>query len=106
MIVHKHRDIVSRRGYGFKKCTCGEGLLDSIEPTIDLVSGNKDLIKQVADIVVNPKQISKNTKKIVDSIKNKDQLTTDEKLAFNHKHLKDIVNRINNIKMGSGFEIV
>ena len=104
MIVHKH---IHKHSHRLKcKHTYGEGILDSIKPIVELVTDNKDLIKQVAEPITNIMQIGKNTKQIIDSIKNKDRLTIDERLAFQHKHLKNIVDRINNIKMGSGFAIV
>ena len=86
--------------------------MTSIKPLIDLVTDNKDLIKNVGEAAINTYQVGKNTKQIVDSIRNKDKnlqrdLTLGEKLAYDNKNkLENVINRINKIKSGSGFAIV
>ena len=95
MIQYKHKHIISKRG---------SGIFDTIKPIIDIVDDNKELIKDVAQIA----QVGKNTKKIVDAIKSSGNsgLTTNERLALEKSDLKHIIDRIKNIKTGSGFAVI
>ena len=89
----------------------GSGIIeDIVEPVINLVKDNKDLLKNVGESVVSTHAIGKNTKEIVDSIinekKNKN-VTQNESIALEHKKVKDIIKRINKLNTkGSGFAMV
>ena len=99
LIKENHRYI---HGSGFVE--------DVVEPIINLVKDNKDLLKNVGESVVSTHAIGKNTKEIVDSIinekKNKN-ITQNELIALEHKKVKDVIKRINKLNTkGSGFAMI
>ena len=81
-----------------------------IEPAVNFVKDNKDLLKGVGEAVSNVATISKNTKDIIDSIRNKSRnksVTPNEQIAFEQKKVKDIIKRINKLNTtGSGFVMI
>lgn len=108
--------IVYKRGLGYNnkrqfghsyKMYSGSGIFDSIKPIIDLVLNNKDTLKHVGETAINAVRVGKNTRQIVNSIKNDykpPNLTANENLAYEHRDLKDIIKRISKLKTtGSGF---
>ena len=99
---------ISKENY---KMTDGNGIIeDIIKPAINFIKDNKDLLKNVGESAVSTYTIGKNTKEIVDSIKNKNKnenLTQNELIALEHKKVKDVIKRINKLNTkGSGFAIV
>ena len=103
--------IIGGHGYKIRNCQHGSGIFDIItdvsKPVLDFVSNNKDLAKHIGETAINATKVGHNTKQIIDAIKNDykpKNLTTNEQVAYDHKHLKDIINRINNLRVsGSGF---
>ena len=116
---HERRRLHNGRGFNRivrEKCTCGDGIFDTIksviEPAVNFVKDNKELLKGVGEAVGSVATISKNTKDIIDSIRSKSRnenlpLTQNEQIAFEHKKVKDIIKRINNLNTtGSGFAMI
>ena len=115
LYYHDRKKLHHGRGFN-RLCTCGDGIFDSIksviEPAINFVKDNKDTLKDIGEAVGSVATIGKNTKQIIDTIKNKSRnenltLTQNEQIAFEHKKVKDIIKRINNLNTtGSGFAMI
>jgi hypothetical protein len=122
MIVYKRGDGYKpkrvyktiRSGRGYRHCSCeGSGVFDVIKdiskPLIDFATNNKDFAKNIGETAINAAKVGHNTKQIVNAIKNdynNMNLTTNEKIAYDHKNLKDVIARINRLKVGSGFRVI
>ena len=99
------RQTICGRGY----CSCrkkeyahGKGLTDIFnfaKPVIDFVKDNKDTLKSTAEAVGNVVSIADSTKTIVQEIMKKRRKPEDD-------GLKNIVDKLNQLKTGSGFAYV
>ena len=74
-----------------------------LKPLIDLAVDNKELIKDVGESAVKTFKVDEDMKEIVDSIRKKRHIKSN---IEDENKLEHIINKINKIKMGSGFAIV
>lgn len=108
------RKIICGKGF----CTCknkkyvhGKGFMDIFnsvrniaEPALNLIKDNKDTLKSTAEAIGNVVKIGDSTKKIVQEI-----LTKRKPKILNISQdnvLQNIVDKINQFKIGSGFAYV
>jgi hypothetical protein len=88
----------------------GHGIFDFFKPAIDLVktiATNRDLAGQIGKTAVDVFNIGRNTKNIITSLRNKkaqivQQMPEAVRPAVDAQ-LEDVLNRINKLKMGTGF---
>ena len=80
-----------------------EEYLIPLKPLVDLAVDNKELIKDVGESAINTFKVDEDMKEIVDSIRKKRHIKSN---IEDENKLEHIVNKINKIKMGSGFAIV
>ena len=97
------RKIICGKGY----CSCrnkqfalGMGFMDIIQPAINFVKENADTLKSTAETIGNVVRIDDSTKKIVQEI----MKTRKPKVQENR--LQNIVDKINQFKLGFGFAYV
>ena len=109
----KQKRVVKRKtvgGKGFCKCqnrkyVHGKGIMDVIKniatPAINFVKDNADTLKSGAEVIGNVVKIGDSTKTIVQEImkKRKPKMQREDTL-------QNIVNKINQFKIGSGFAYV
>ena len=88
----------------------GHGIFDFFKPAIDLVktiAGNRELAGQIGKTAVDVFNIGRNTKNIITSLRSKkNQIVEKMPEAVRpavDSQLEDVLNRINKLKMGSGF---
>ena len=102
-----NRKVICGKGY----CTCqnknyvhGKGIMDVVAPAMNFVKDNADTLKSTAEAIGNVVKIGDSTKTIVQEImkkrKPKIQNSTQEDT------LQNIIDKINQFKMGSGFAYV
>ena len=104
-------------GKGFCECKSkqfvhGKGFMDIIQalknvvtPAINMINENKDVLKSGVEAVGNVVKIGDSTRTIVQEImKKRKQKVEKEEVATDG--LQNIVNKINQFKMGSGFQYV
>jgi len=109
-----NRKIICGKGY----CTCqskkyvhGKGIMDVFNsvknlaaPAINFIKDNTDTLKNTADVIGNVVKIGDSTKTIVQEImkKRKPKISN----SIQDDTLQNIVDKINQFKMGSGFAYV
>jgi hypothetical protein len=112
----KQKRVVRRKivgGKGFCKCqdkkyVHGKGIMDVIKniatPAINFVKDNADTLKSGAEVIGNVVKIGDSTKTIVQEImkKRKPKMPS----SSQEDTLQNIVNKINQFKIGSGFAYV
>ena len=97
------RKIICGKGY----CSCrnkqfahGMGFMDVIQPAINFVKENADTLKSTAETIGNAVRIGDSTKTIVQEILKR------RKPKVQENSLQNIVDKINQFKMGSGFAYI
>ena len=97
------RKIICGKGYcscRYKQYAHGKGFTDVIQPAINFVKENADTLKSTAETIGNVVRIGDSTKTIVQEIMKRRKLKVEE------DSLQNIVDKINQFKIGSGFVYV
>ena len=97
------RKFISGKGY----CSCrnkqylhGKGFMDVVQPAINFVKDNADTLKSTVETIGNAVRIGDSTKTIVQEIMKRRKPKVEE------DSLQNIVDKINQFKIGSGFAYV
>ena len=95
------RKVICGKGY----CSCrnkqfvhGKGFMDVIQPAINFVKENADTLRSTVETIGNAVRIGDSTKTIVQEIMKRRKPKEDS--------LQNIVDKINQFKLGSGFAYV
>ena len=96
------RKFISGKGY----CSCrnkqfvhGKGFMDVMQPAVNFVQENADTLKSTIETIGNAVRIGDSTKTIVQEIMKRRKPKEEDSL-------QNIVDNINQFKMGSGFAYV
>ena len=104
----KQKKRVSRKFIcGKRYCFCrnkqyvhGKGFMDVIQPAVNFVKENADTLKGTIETIGNAVRIGDSTKTIVQEIMKR------RKPKVQENSLQNIVDKINQFKMGSGFAYI